>query len=186
MGVTRRTLIASIGAATTGSVATYALTQESEAAIDANANFSIPDQSHEVSNPVSGAQLAVEGDVTIDAEYVPDSVILRLEAEFTDGYSQLDALKVSDTSKQFSSAFSLRGNLLDVDGLNAHHINPETGNSANVQLDARLKIAVKKDGKTVDSETVQEAFTLGVTKTRGSVSMELNATGETTIETSDG
>lgn len=181
----RREVVTGIAGIATGVIGLSALSTESKATTIAVQSLDVPNNTSEVSSPVTSAQLAVNGEYSVNAEVVPTRVILRLEAKraTSESYTQLDAEEPGQTlNKQFTEPFEFKANLLDLERVNAPLLTPsEVGDTTQVDLDIRLKLVVKKDGRTLKEVTTEDTATLTVEKTTAGASVGIEAQGNITV-----
>jgi len=181
----RREVLTGIAGIATGAVGLTILPDKSKATTIDVQSIEVPNTTQEISSPVTGAQLAVSGEYSVNAEVVPDRVILRLEGKraTNQNYQQLTAEESGITpSKEFTEPFDFKSNLLDLQGVNAPLLTPaEVGHSKQIDIDVRLRLQVKRGGRILKEVSVEETTTLTVEKTLGEVTIGLEASGNMTV-----
>lgn len=181
----RREVVTGIGGIVTGTIAVSALSSKSKATQIQVQDLNVPDTTEGVSSPVTSAQLAVQGEYSVNAEVVPTRVICRLEAKraTNESYTQLAAEEPGQTlTKEFSEPFEFQGNLLDCPEITAPTLTPaETGETTQIDVDVRIRLQVKREGKLLKEVSVEDTVTLTTEKTLGEVSIGLEATGNVSV-----
>jgi len=181
----RRDILIAAGGIASGAAGLSLISTNSNATQINIQELTIPDKKSQVANPVTSAQLAVSGEYQLDSEVLPTRVILRLEGKRATerDYKQLAAEEPSQPlEKEFTESFAFQANLLDLDRVTAPNLTPaETGESESMDLDIRLRLIVKNDGKIVKEVSVEESLRLTVQKTLGEVTLGLNATGNVSV-----
>jgi hypothetical protein len=103
-------------------------------------------------------------------------------------FEQLEAEAYSNgLERQHEQSFAFdRVNLLSHPQIQVMDVSPTTAGETNeLPLTARLTLEVMKDGSELSSATLEEDLLIEVTKTNGETTIEMGATGEIEIGTSD-
>jgi hypothetical protein len=184
---TRRELIASTIGLTTAGSAILLTTTEPTSAASLSGEFTIPDVDKQVTNPVNGFRLNATANISWEADTTPTKAILRLEVARSGAFQQLAATTLPDLKQDYSHEHEFeRVNLFNHDRISVAEINPtEIGETESLELQARLKLHVLRDGQTLAREELTEGVRVEVTRGVGSVVVSLGAGGEVVIETSD-
>lgn len=181
-----------VGAASIGSViglgAVVSIGTDTTAA-EVTGEFTIPEIDKEIQDPVNSVSMDVEGSCSWDADTLPSMVVLRLEAarDSTD-YEQLDSkMFQSDLSAVQEQEFTFSDvNLLDHSSISAVNFSPtEVDSTKSLTLHTKLTMEVRHDGQVTAQANVEESTPVEITKTRGGVTIEMGATGEISIGTTD-
>jgi len=187
MRPSRRDVLTGIGGVALGTIGLSTLSQDSRATAIEVQSLSVPNTTEDVSSPVQSAQLAVQGEYSVSSEVVPSRVILRLEAKraTNQDYQQLTAAEPGQSlSKEFTEPFDLQGNLLDLPGVTAPDLTPsDVGETVEMDIDVRLRLIVKHDGKTLKEVSVEDTATLTTEKTLSEVNIGVESNG--TLSVSD-
>ena len=187
MEVTKRRFL---GATGTGIVAALGLTQltgQSQATGIRVREFRMPDLQKSVHAPINKARTRVSGQWSIDAQTLPTRIVLRFEAKrrTSRNYQQLAAQGYrSDLSKTMRRDYSLKGNLLDLAGLEAVELSPQTvGESKSVTIDYRLRLSVYGDSGKLETHNVEDSAEITVTHTQPKVNVSVSGSGNVTLGT---
>ena len=187
MKPTRRE-IGAIGIGTVLGISGLTLTSETSSAAEIDGEFTIPDVDRDITNPVSSLRLTVTGSISWDSDSLPTRAVLRLEVSRSGTFEQLEAEAYSNgLERQHEQSFAFdRVNLLSHPQIQVMDVSPTTAGETNeLPLTARLTLEVMKDGSELSSATFEEDLLIGVTKTNGETSIQMGATGEIEIGTSD-
>jgi len=185
MRLSKRDLLTGIGGVALGTIGLSTLSTESKANSITVQNLDVANSTNKVSSPVQSAQLAVQGEYSVSAEVVPSRVILRLEAKraTNQDYQQLTAEEPGQSlSKEFTEPFDFTQNLLSIDGINAPLLTPDAvGDTVSIDVDVRLRLIVKNDGKTLKEMSVEDTATLKTEKTLSEVKVGVESTGDMNV-----
>ena len=187
MKPTRRE-IGAIGIGTVVGISGLSLTSDSAEAAEIDGEFTIPDVDRDITNPVSSLRLTVTGSISWDSDSLPTRAVLRLEVSRSGTFEQLEAEAYSNgLERQHEQSFAFdRVNLLSHPQIQVMDVSPTTAGETNeLPLTARLTLEVMKDGSELSSATLEEDLLIEVTKTNGETTIEMGATGEIEIGTSD-
>jgi len=188
MKPTRRQF-AAIGVGTVlGTGAVVSIGSDTTAA-EVTGTFTLPDVEKDIQNPVNSVQMEASGSISWDSETKPTRAILRLEvAKNSTDYEQVEAEAFSTGLERVQEqSFGFQGvNLLDHSEISAVDFSPtQTGETKQLSLHARLTLTVQHDGSALAEAELQETSQIAVTKTQGKTTVEMGATGEIEIGTSD-
>jgi hypothetical protein len=151
--------------------------------VELTGDFSVPDESVQITEPVNNVKMAVDGSVKWDSDTAPTNVIIRVEISRSGIYEQLEATKItSDLTRSDSRDFDFSVNVLDHSQIQAVELSPtQTGETKSLNLSGRIVVELNVDGETLATEEYEDSFSLEATKSLGQVTLEFGATGDVTI-----
>jgi len=186
--LTRRQAVGSIAAILGGTSVLALLTQDTSAAT-ISGDFSIPDTEKDVTNPVNGLRLNVDGTFSWESDTQPTKAIVRVEVERGEIQEQVEAERLNidtDGTQERSFAFD-NLNLLDHSGITAADLSPtEPGETKSISLTGVLKLSLEGENGTLAKAKQEDSFNIKVERVQGETTVTLQATGEVEINTSDG
>jgi len=183
--ISRRALVSSIAGVSIGSVAvSTAFIDTSKASL--SGELDVQDKTKEIQDPIQSATLDVTGNLSWESDTIPDRVILRLKLKEANTTEQLAADSISSNLQATDSrAIDFSVNLLDHSELTAPMLSPtQNGDTNSINATAILSIELEKDGTTLAQKEVTDTFSISTTKTVGSATISVGATGDITVKTS--
>lgn len=158
-------------------------------AAEVTGDFTLPDVDKDIQNPVNSVRMTASGSVSWDSDTTPTRAVLRLEvAKNSTDFEQIAAEAFStglERVQEQSFAFE-KVNVLSHSRINAVDFSPSSvGETNELMLHARLSLTVERDGSTLAEAELNESNQASITKTHGKTTIEMGATGEITIQTSD-
>jgi hypothetical protein len=186
--ISRREFGLGLSGIVSGGTIAYLATDGAQGTVIQVDGLEVKDTSESVANPVSGLQLAVNGTWDIDSDNQPSKIVLRVQgrANETNEFQQIQATDYrSDLSASMQREFSLNGNLLDLEGLNAPDLSPqEAGESISETVTVRIVLEVYHDNELTKTHEVQDSAMIEITRTLASTNVTIEATGNMSVKTS--
>jgi len=179
--VSRRDCIAGIGGIVAGASIIHVATDSAQAESIEVDNLSVANKQESVSGPVSGLQLSVSGSWQIESKQNPSKIVLRIYARTTESndYQQITATDYrQDLRKTMSRDFSLNGNLLDLEGVTAADLTPNSvGESVTETISVRLDLEIYHENQLSMTHRLEDTAELQITKQLAETNATVNATG---------
>jgi len=178
----RREVLAGISTLAAGGLGYGLATDEARANVEIG-EFSIPDETRQVTHPVNGVKLHITAKYKYNAEKTPSRVVLRVLGTTGNEYHQLAAESLSSPlDRSQSGSIDFQANLLDLPNFEAVDLTPsEVGNSKSEELSIKLKMTVSNNGRTLQESTTTDRIDLQTTMQQAGATIQLGGSGTVNI-----
>jgi len=183
MRFSRRQLLVSTSSLLAGGIAVALSTQDTKAQLDTSIDgLEIPNKTVETETGIKTVKLKVDANYSYATSEAPDRLVLRLEAQTGDKWTQIDAVGAAIDGASHTNTIPLGGSLMVLDGLNT--LVPEERGTTNTEsIDVRLVLTATHGGKEIGTTKTTQTVELTATKSELGISMQLGGVGEVSVET---